>query len=585
MNETSACIDGHQRISLHTDHFKINKFYGPDDPSFLQVYPEIVRMAQNSENILRRRRNPKFIPDDRNAQPEELLKFLRAMKVMNAQDVLLDIKNQKGQRVGNTCEWILRREEFSAWGTSENPQLFCITGSPGIGKTMMSTFLVEELQKKVERAPGKALAYFFCDDKIQNRRTPMDIIRSLIWQILLQRNELFDNIKPDFDAQGSTIVESFSTLWRIFEGMLRDERSGEVFILIDAFDECDGSMRRGLLTHIRELFQSSPTARMGKFKFLITCRPETDILEELSDVGTRLLMNSTNVNSDLSMYISSEVDRLSKRKKYTPKLKEMVEDALNNESEGTFLWVSLMVADLEKEPKYNVKHKLESLPKGLNETYTRILNENIPDEAREDVQFLLLSMVAARRPLRKKEVASAFALWKDGSVLLSQDVDEYMDICLSCSSIIYLDVADDDDNTTINFCHQSVKDFLLDDHDGLQSAWYHTSRDRANLLVFQVCWNYLGAEAFDRGNMVFWYESRLGSECLVASRSKELDSYEYPLLPYASTEWEKHAIASSPALFDLFRISSAGEPVISYPNVLRRLTINVAYAPTLRDAW
>ncbi|OBT65186.1 hypothetical protein VE03_04700 [Pseudogymnoascus sp. 23342-1-I1] len=64
VNETSACIDGHRKISLHTDHFKINKFYGPDYPSFLQVYPEIVRMAENAKEILRRRRNPKAIPDD-----------------------------------------------------------------------------------------------------------------------------------------------------------------------------------------------------------------------------------------------------------------------------------------------------------------------------------------------------------------------------------------------------------------------------------------------------------------------------------------------------------------------------------------
>ncbi|KFZ13980.1 hypothetical protein V501_03452 [Pseudogymnoascus sp. VKM F-4519 (FW-2642)] len=577
VDETSACIDGHKKISLHTDHFKINKFYGPGDPSFLRVYPEIVRMAKGAEEMLKRRRNPKAIPDDRNAQPE-LLKFLRALKVMNAKDILSDIKRRKGGRVGNTCEWILKREEFSAWGASTDPQLFFITGSPGIGKTMMSTFLVDELQKKVERAPGKALAYFFCDDKDQDRKTPIAILRSLIWQILLQRNELFDNIKPDFDAQGNTIIDSFSTLWRVFKGMLRDERSGEVFILIDAFDECEKSMRKGLLSCIRELFQSSLTVRTRKLKFLVTSRPENDILEELGDVGTRLLMNSTSVNYDLSIYIDSEVDRLAKRKRYSPKLKEMVEDALKNEADGTFLWVSLMVADLEKEHNYNVKDKLKLLPKGLNETYAQILNQNITREAREDVQFLLLSMVAARRPLRKMEMASAFAVWKHGLVLSSQDVEEYTDICLSCSSIIYLD------GVTISFCHQSVKDFLLDDHDGLQRAWYHTSRDCANLLLFQVCWNYISLGDLYSDRLVVFYARNRDVRGLLDEEKLNLRFRGYPLLEYACTEWEEHAIASTPALFDTFRIGSPKEPVASYPNVLRRLTIALR-EPTLANDW
>lgn len=127
-------------------------------------------MAESAEEMLIRRRSPKAIPDDRNAQPGHLLLFLRAMKVTNAKDALSEIKRRKGGRVENTCGWILRREEFSAWGAAADPQLFFITGSPGIGKTMMSTFLVDELQKKVEKAPGKSLAYFSATIKIRTGR-------------------------------------------------------------------------------------------------------------------------------------------------------------------------------------------------------------------------------------------------------------------------------------------------------------------------------------------------------------------------------------------------------------------------------
>ncbi|KAK2684224.1 hypothetical protein QWA68_016910, partial [Fusarium oxysporum] len=149
--ETSACIDGHLKISLHADHFKINKFYGPDDPSFKLVYPEIERMARGAQEMLSHRRNPKAIPMDQSATSGELRTCLQEMRVTNPRDVLSDIRSQKGKRIGHTCEWILKREEFSAWGTNDNSQLLRLIGPPGIGKTMMSAFLIEVLKGKVEK--------------------------------------------------------------------------------------------------------------------------------------------------------------------------------------------------------------------------------------------------------------------------------------------------------------------------------------------------------------------------------------------------------------------------------------------------
>jgi hypothetical protein len=302
-------------------------------------------------------------------------------------------------------------------------------------------------------------------------------------------------------------------------------------------------------------------------------------------------MDSGLINTDLSEYIGFKVSRLAddRHPPYTSALKKEVEKALKDGAGGTFLWASLMLADLEQTDMDEVRDKLKNLPQGLNETYARILNDNISKERREKAQFLLLNMVAARRPLKKIEIAAAFAVWKKGSALPSQDIYEYTDICSSCSSIIYLDVASNDDDTTVNFCHQSVKDFLLNDHGGTKREWYHASRDSANLLIFQVCWRYLSAEAFDRGNLVVRCESRLGTERLVRPTSEDLQPHfqEYPLLLYASTEWEDHAIASNPALLDMFRINSLKESVLitSYPTLFRRLTIDLENAPTLRDAW
>ncbi|EXL63975.1 hypothetical protein FOPG_19755 [Fusarium oxysporum f. sp. conglutinans race 2 54008] len=506
---------------------------------------------------------------DQSATSGDLRTCLQEMRVTNPRDILSEIRSQKGKRIGHTCEWILKREEFSAWGANDNSQLLRLIGSPGIGKTMMSTFLIEVLKGKVEKSPDKMFAYFLCDYRYPEQRSPTAILRSLIWQLLLQRNGLFQHMRPDFEKHKDSrlfecLFDNFSALWRIFQDMLQDEHAGEVFILIDALDECDKSTRKALLRCTRELFQASPKSA-GNFKFLVTCRPEIgDIEFEPDGIGVPLKMDSREVNTDLSDYINLKCEDLAQRKEYSQILKEDVKEALESRAGGTFLWVSLMINELESTPKYEVANKLKDLPAGLDETYTRILDDNIPKKRREDARFLLLSMVAARRPLTKKELAASFAFWKTGSVVVDHDLHDYMDICASCSSIIYLDIASNDSETTANFCHQSVKEFLLNDHGGLSGAWYQMSSDGANLHMFQMCWCYLSSDVFFHGRLVISRWNKMLLKTPIEELQTHLDQYSF--LGYASSEWEKHAITS-------------------YPAILTDLKIDIVKAPTLRDAW
>lgn len=64
VDEKSACIDGHRKVPLSTDHLKINKYSGPDDPSYIAVYPLIVHMAQDAILIVQGRMNRKLNLND-----------------------------------------------------------------------------------------------------------------------------------------------------------------------------------------------------------------------------------------------------------------------------------------------------------------------------------------------------------------------------------------------------------------------------------------------------------------------------------------------------------------------------------------
>ncbi|KAJ6788394.1 hypothetical protein PWT90_07789 [Aphanocladium album] len=570
--ESSACIDGHRKISLRTDHLKINKYFGLEDPSFKLIYPEILRMAENADGELTRRRNPKKISTDKESTFGSLRKCLSRMEVRNPEDDLRDVQVHKGERVGNSCSWILKQEEFLLWGASQKSQLLRLVGPPGIGKTIMSTFLVQELRKKVEKSGDSVFAFFFCNDTDKGRRTPTAILRSFIWQLLLQRQELFQHVKPDYvrypsDRVFRGLFSDFSALWRILLCMLKDEGAGEVFLLIDALDECDSLACESLLVGLKQLFQSPLCGDSARIKLLITCRPGIrDIEYHLSAVCTSLRIDSAKLTSDLSEYIDIKVDGLKdiNGEKYPAFLKEKVRNALKDRAGGTFLWASLMLAELQRVFMSDVEETLENLPKGLTNTYTMILGR-IPRRHRDVAHFILWLMVAACRPLKKVEIQTAYAIWKTNSVPHGEGLEMYNDIHSACSSLISVGREGD---ASFNFYHQTVKDFLVDEP-STTGTWYHYTKSKAHLRLFKVCWVYLSAQ-----------QSSLSSQAL--SRNIETGRLLKPkrwnvqekvsrnsFLEYSSSECVTHAIASHDVL----------------PHHWPELDIDVTIMPALRDSW
>lgn len=291
-------------------------------------------------------------------------------------------------------------------------------------------------------------AYFFFDDKIEDRKTPAAMLRSIIWQLLLQKEELFQHIELHFDRQNNSLAsnklfEDFWILWEILINILQDKRTGEIFILVDAVDECEQSTREDLFIQLRELFDDD---LMQGVKFLVTYRPGiSDIEYGLCDIGAHLVLEESNeVNVDLSRYIGVKTDDLARRKKYSDSLKKEVKNALGNQARGTSLWASLMLSELRYVPKHHVSNKLKDLPKGLDQTYAMILNRI---SEKEDAQFLWFTLLAAKRPLKRKEIVAAYALHRNGTLMEAQSPHDYRDICSSCSSIVYIAKKDNVEDT------------------------------------------------------------------------------------------------------------------------------------------
>lgn len=419
-------------------------------------------------------------------------------------------------------------------------------GGPGIGKTMISSFLIGELKDKFGSASNTILAYVFCDNKDEKRNTDIAILRGLLWQILRQKPLLFEHVQSQYEEQKG-LTSNFEALWRVLLKILQDPNAGEIYILIDALDECEEKLRWKFNSALVDLLRS-PRLQEMRFKIFITSRPENDIRESFFEVEKELQVDSSKINADLSKFIRFKVKDLFDKKMYPPRLQVEIESRLNQQAGGTFLWASLVLEELSKNKIHSkVLERLSDLPSDLNQLYDRILRLIEPDY--QDIAKVLLRwLVVAKRPLTIDELAMVGALFTDKS---DQDsLPTINELCLyknsfqCCGSLVYLDPS----NNTVNLVHQSVKDYLLGEYlqEHINLSAYSVTQGETHELIFGTCWRVLSSKDLEHGNKVVELNKhgRLNYGYHIMG---ELAGY--PFLDYALRQWLGH-------LFEAYRSST-----------------------------
>jgi hypothetical protein len=495
--------------------------------------------------------------------PDENRKLIRAMFLTNPPDDLAAIRRNKGDIVSGTCEWLLVQPKYVSWYDGDGIQVLRLIGGPGIGKTMLSSFLVQEFEDRAVKTPNMVLACYFCDNKDEKRNTDTAILRGLLLQLLRQL-PLFKHIQPEYNQQKDAMFGNFDTLWRVFSHVLGDTDGSDVYILIDALDECQPDSRINISKAIKGLLASKHSKI--RLKLLITSRPdsETDVVST-SQYGSQLRIDSGKINADLEKFIDTRVDELSNEKKYTDKLTQSVKDALKQKAGGTFLWVSLILKDLARNRKSRlVLQKIRELPSDLDGIYDRILTQ-IEEEYENDVHLTLSWVVGARRPLTMQELKTALFLdLSEGDKIPSdEDLAGLEDEISVCGPLLYHDANTD----TVNLYHQSVKDYLLSErlrtHVGLSQ--FSIDPEKTNFHIFKTCWQYLSSKEFRYGHSII--ERSNGR--LYPQDRQTCSSDVHKFLAYTVPEWEEHMLASQHVI---------SKEYVWSPDALSQ-------ASTLRDQW
>ena len=277
-----------------------------------------------------------------------------------------DFESAKAARHANTCQWLLVRDAFVQFNqaTQIGGSFLWIYAQPGAGKTVLAAFLVDHFA--LHQQSGCVL-FFFCKDTDDDKRTPIAIARSLLYQLFHTLREratissLTEELSLAMEESGHKTALNFSTVWKIFSNHVSDLPPAT--IIVDALDECRDS---AILIQSLRSMASSYNVRV-----ILTSRKE-EHLHQLLYQSPSLEVVEDDVDADIKAFVEAKVaasPRLSQ-----PSVKTLVIKGLCESHEGMFLWVQYMVKELKSCVSLEqVQEELRELPKGLDAVYQRIL--------------------------------------------------------------------------------------------------------------------------------------------------------------------------------------------------------------------
>ena len=222
---------------------------------------------------------------------------------------------------------------FAKWKTRRNSFLW-LYGIPGCGKTILSSTIIEDLERTL---PRKTLLYFYFDFNDEGKQTLEGMVRSLMSQLYSKFGDTSEKLDSLFSScEDGRQQPPRESLCKAFLHMI--EHVKEVWIILDALDECctrKGPPIEGLLSWTREVLNSEQRS----VHLLMTSRPEQDIESGIMEFAYNddiVHIQSSLISDDILTYIRTRVreDTGLKRWRSHPEVQNEIETRLMEKADG-----------------------------------------------------------------------------------------------------------------------------------------------------------------------------------------------------------------------------------------------------------
>ncbi|KAK0517520.1 hypothetical protein JMJ35_000675 [Cladonia borealis] len=392
-------------------------------------------------------------------------------------------KHAYSKRHASTGQWLLETEQFKTWFEGKGSLVLWCPGNPGTGKTVLTSIAVNCVAETT-RGQDIAIIYVYCDYKDSSTHSVNALLSSLLRQLIEQSPraesiaELSMMLNENAKYRDPTEAELFTWVCTVSKDFK------DVYVFVDALDECPELSRDALLLRLQQLSQ------FGQTRLFLTSRPNIAIKSRLPNLSRIEIAASA---PDIEAYLHSEIQksgRLALFVRKNPGLKQEIVDRVIGKAHGMFLLASLQISSLcQQISPRKVRQVLDGLPTGIFATYDNAFSRML-DQPKGDAELgmKVMSLVfCATRPLGLEELRHALAA-QPGDYTLDTAAFTEAEIILSTTTGLLSTFAVDDPKssafpTEVKFVHYTLQEYVEANHERLFPT---AERDMA-----RICLTYL----------------------------------------------------------------------------------------------
>jgi Cdc6-like AAA superfamily ATPase len=259
---------------------------------------------------------------ERHKEDQEILDWLTPLNSAPQQHDFIS------RRLPGTGQWLLESAEFQKLLDADKQTLFC-PGIPGAGKTILTSIVIEDLNKRFQTDSSIGVAYLYCNFKRSHVQKLEDLLLSLLKQLSqklllipdvvrsLYDKHKYQQTRPSTDEISKTLCSAVASF-------------SKVFIAVDALDECQVNHR------CRSRFLSEIFNLHNKYgvNLFATSRFIPEITENFKG-GAMLEIRAS--DDDLRRYLDGHMTRLPKCVLRSPELQDNIKDSIIGTVNGMYV--------------------------------------------------------------------------------------------------------------------------------------------------------------------------------------------------------------------------------------------------------
>ncbi|KAK0387224.1 hypothetical protein NLU13_5537 [Sarocladium strictum] len=421
-------------------------------------------------------------------------------------------------RTQNTGSWLLRSDSFMEWraGRSQANILWC-NGIQGSGKTVLACTAIDELKSRIEK-PDTLLAYYYFDYQDHKSHAPLNVVSSLLRQLLEQLPELPAPVEELYEARIKSDGNQLLEYERLLQVICQTE--GATYLVFDALDEC------GDLKYVLDLLKK--LGQLENCRILVTSRPH--VCRQLPPSFPCFELEIKAQDEDIKRYILEQCDAANIHQVADDYFIHQLVEKLTQSASGMFLLPVLQLRTVLNEPTIGeMQDKLDQLTEALSDAFAETMAriQRLPGSRSRLALSALMHLAHAQRLFQASELCDILALRPEKSFLDTKYRPRAKMILDCCQGLAVLD----EETGQIRLAHYAIQEYLVSNSEQLFPKF-------AVRLAFD-CLDYLLLDDFKEGPL----EADVEIEKRLAS---------YPFLAYTSLFWGSYVkpVETSPEVRD-----------------------------------